>query len=365
MAATLTPEEIKALMGAIQDGRVNTEASAQPARAEVVSYDLTSQDRIIRGQMPTLDAINEQVASMLGIGLAGRTRVTIRVTSSPATLLKFQDLVPLLAPPASVCVLGLGAAYGFALAVLEPGLGEALLGAALGDRRPRAVDTSAEGRRELTSVEQLVLRRLLNILTESMGQAWAPVIAFQPEVLRFEQDPRMASIAPPTDVAIVSGFELKGGIEGRLQLVIPFSAVESAKQKLASPRRLSQRADERFAEALAREVEQVQVEIRAPLRQHPHPLRPPPGAPGRRRAPARHRRGQAAAHRGAGAREAPRHPHRLRRLDGHPAHGPPSPRPPAPRPPWSTRSTAWKPSPPSPPVSRPAGSTCSSTSRSR
>jgi flagellar motor switch protein FliM len=262
MAATLSPEEIKALMSAIQDGRVNTEATAKAARSEVVPYDLTSQDRIIRGQMPTLDAINEQVASMLGIGLAGRTRVTIRVTSSPATLLKFQDLVPLLAPPASVCVLGLGAAYGFALAVLEPGLGEALLSAALGDRRLRAPEGGGETRRELTSVEQLVLRRLLLILTDAMAQAWAPVIAFQPEVLRFELDPRMASIAPPTDVGIVSGFELKGGIEGRLQLVIPFAAVESAKQKLSSPRRLSQRADERFAEALAREVEQVMVELR-------------------------------------------------------------------------------------------------------
>ena len=71
MAATLTPEEIKALMSAIQDGRVNTESTAKAARSEVVPYDLTSQDRIIRGQMPTLDAINEQVASMLGIGLAG------------------------------------------------------------------------------------------------------------------------------------------------------------------------------------------------------------------------------------------------------------------------------------------------------
>ncbi len=262
MAATLTPEEIKALMSAIQDGRVNTETTAKAARAEVVPYDLTSQDRIIRGQMPTLDAINEQVASMLGIGLAGRTRLTMRVTSSPATLLKFQDLVPLLAPPASVCVLGLGSSYGFALAVLEPGLAEALLAAALGDRRVRPPEDAAENRRELTSVEQLVLRRLLLILTDAMAQAWAPVISFQPEVLRFELDPRMASIAPPTDVGIVSGFELKGGLEGRLQLVIPFAAVESAKQKLSSPRRLSQRADERFADALAREVEQVMVEVR-------------------------------------------------------------------------------------------------------
>jgi flagellar motor switch protein FliM len=262
MAATLSPDEIRALMSAIQDGRVNTEATAKAHRAEVVAYDLTSQDRIIRGQMPTLDAINEQVASMLGIGLAGRTRVALRVTSAPATLLKFADLVPLLAPPASVCVLGLGSSYGFALAVLEPGLAEALLSAALGDRRVRAPDAAQESRRELTSVEQLVLRRLLLILSDAMAQAWAPVISLQPEVLRFELDPRMASIAPPTDVGIVSGFELKGGIEGRLQLVIPFAAVESAKQKLSSPRRLSQRADERFAEALAREVEQVMVEIR-------------------------------------------------------------------------------------------------------
>ncbi len=261
MPATLSPEEVKALMSAIQEGRVPTEAG-RGRGATAVAYDLTSQDRIIRGQMPTLDAINEQIASMLGIGLAGRTRVALRITSTPATLFKFADLVPLLAPPASVCVIGLGASHGFALAVLEPGLAEALLAAALGDRRVRAPEGASESRRELTSVEQLVLRRLLLILTDAMAHAWAQVLPFQPEVLRFELDPRMASIAPPTDVGIVSGFELKGGIEGRLQLVIPYAAVESAKQKLSSPRRLSQRADERFAEALAREVEQVPVELR-------------------------------------------------------------------------------------------------------
>jgi flagellar motor switch protein FliM len=261
MAATLTPDEIRALMSAIQDGRVQPESSTA-ARGPVAPYDLTSQDRIIRGQMPTLDAINEQVASMLGIGLAGRTRLSLRVNSAPSTLLKFADLMPLLAPPASVCVLGLGASYGFALAVLEPGLAETLLSAALGDRRAKAPEGLPEGRREFTSVEQLVLRRLLLILTDAMTTTWAPVIPFQPEVLRFELDPRMATIAPPSDVGIVSAFEIKGQMEGRLQLVIPFAAVESAKTKLCSPRRLSQRADERFAEALRREVEQVAVELR-------------------------------------------------------------------------------------------------------
>jgi flagellar motor switch protein FliM len=257
---TLTSDEVRALMNAVQEGRVP--AAAPDTRSAAVAYDLLSQDRIIRGQMPTLDAINEQVASMFGMGLAGRTRLSLRVTSSPTSLMKFADLVPLLTPPASVCVLGLGAAHGFALAVLEPGLAETLLMAALGDRRARPADDLPEGGREFTAVEQLVLRRLLCILADAMRTAWTPVIPIQPEVLRFELDARMATIAPPSDVAIVSSFELKGGIEGRLQLVIPYATIEPVKARLASPHRLSQRADERFTAALVREATQVSVEIR-------------------------------------------------------------------------------------------------------
>jgi flagellar motor switch protein FliM len=265
MPATLSPEEVKALMSAIQDGKVTAEGGGRGSSGPVANYDLTSQDRIIRGQMPTLDAINEQIAQQLAIGLTGRTRLALRITSAAATLLKFADLSPLLAPPASVCVLGLGPGYGFGLTVLEPGLAEALLGAALGDRRARQPDAVGEARREFTAVEQLVLKRLLVVLTDAAAAAWEPVMPFQPEALRFELDPRMASIAPPSDVGIVSGFEITGGIEGRLQLVIPYAAVEPAKQRLASPRRLSQRADERVASIMAREIEQVRVDLRGML----------------------------------------------------------------------------------------------------
>ena len=164
-----------------------------------------------------------------------------------------------------MCVLGLGPGYGFGLAVLEPGLGEQLLGAALGDRRSRQPEAIGDGRRELTVVEQGVLKRLLGVFTDAIAAAWEPVMPFRPEPLRFELDPRMASIAPPSDVGIVSAFELTGGMEGRLQLVIPYAAVEPAKQRLSAPRRLSQRADDRVAMTMAREIEQVRVDVRGIL----------------------------------------------------------------------------------------------------
>jgi len=151
--------------------------------------------------MPTLDAINEQVASMLGIGLAGRTRLTLRVTSSPARC--SSSPTSSAARAASlVCVLGLGAATASRWRCSSPARGGAAGGRARRPARP-AADALPEGRREFTSVEQLVLRRLLVILTDAMAVAWAghrdpargpPLRARPPD----------GTIAPPSDVGIVS-----------------------------------------------------------------------------------------------------------------------------------------------------------------
>src|SRR3954469_18729426 len=113
MSSPLDNNEVEALMQAIQEGRVSPEAGeAGSARGPVLPYDLTSQDRIIRGQMPTLDSINDKIASLFGKNLAGRTRLEIRVAAAPATLLKFGDITGLLTPQNTVGVLSLGAGHG-------------------------------------------------------------------------------------------------------------------------------------------------------------------------------------------------------------------------------------------------------------
>ena len=101
MASPLDPQELEALMQAIQEGRVGseTEAGAEQGDASIVPYDLTSQDRIIRGQMPTLDSINERIASSFGKSLAGRLRLELRVACAPAVLMKFAEVTGTVADP--------------------------------------------------------------------------------------------------------------------------------------------------------------------------------------------------------------------------------------------------------------------------
>jgi flagellar motor switch protein FliM len=217
--------------------------------------------------MPTLDAINEQIASAFAMGLAGRTRLSVRVSCGPASLLKFGDFNSLLAPPTTVGVMSLGKAGSQALLVLEPGLADAMIAAALGDKRARSDDSQAqpEPRRELTNVERKVLGRLLALFTEAMTLAWAPVLPFKPEIARFEADPRLAVIAPVNEAAVLCSFEIDGAIKGLVQLAMPYTAIEPARKALMSPPKLNATSDSRFAHRLEEELSQTEVELRVLL----------------------------------------------------------------------------------------------------
>jgi flagellar motor switch protein FliM len=270
MSSPLDNNEVEALMQAIQEGRVSPESgepgSGGASAGPVLPYDLTSQDRIIRGQMPTLDSINDRIASLFGKNLAGRTRLDVRVAASPATLLKFADVGSLLNSPGTVGVMTLGAGHGLALLVLEGELGRALLAGALGDRKARtASPEDGDGPTELTNLEKMVLKHLLGMLSDAMGTAWTGVLSFKPEIMRFESDPRMVMIANPSDVIILCSFEIAGAIDGRIQLALPYSAVEPAKKMLTSPPRLGGQRDARFSTALARELDGVEVELRVQI----------------------------------------------------------------------------------------------------
>ncbi|HVR61764.1 MAG TPA: FliM/FliN family flagellar motor switch protein [Polyangia bacterium] len=264
MSSPLDQNEVDALMAAIQDGRVGAEAGEQ-ADVPVIPYDLTSQDRIIRGQMPTLDSINDRIASVFGSNLGGRTRLDLRAAPNASTLMKFSDVAALFNAGNTVWIASLGPGHGLAVLMLESGLCRSLLAGALGDRKARPEAGQTEMRADLTNVERRVLRNLLGIFCEAMAISWAEVLPFHPEVIRFESDPRMAMVAAPTDLAILCSYEISGAATGRLQIAIPYATVEPVKKSLTSPPRAGSSVDVRFAAALAKEMEGVRVQVRVEM----------------------------------------------------------------------------------------------------
>jgi flagellar motor switch protein FliM len=86
----LSQDEIDALLHGVDDGLVQTESVIEPG--SVKSYDLTSQDRIVRGRMPTLEMINERFARYTRISMFNLLRRSADVAVGGVQVMKFGAL---------------------------------------------------------------------------------------------------------------------------------------------------------------------------------------------------------------------------------------------------------------------------------
>ncbi|MGC8703086.1 MAG: flagellar motor switch protein FliM, partial [Thiomonas sp.] len=99
--------------------------------------------------------------------------------------------------------------------------------------------------------------------------AWAPVLPLEPEVTRSEVNPQFVNIATPTEVVIVTTFEveIEGG-GGSLHICIPYSMVEPIRDQLMTGMTTDRsEVDHRCVKALQTEMREAELEMRVELLQ--------------------------------------------------------------------------------------------------
>ena len=93
MAQILSQDEVDALLRGISGGQVETEQEEIHDPSDVVTYDLTSQDRIIRGRMPTLEMTNEKFVRMFRTTLSALMRKVVSVSTLAVDMIKFGEFL--------------------------------------------------------------------------------------------------------------------------------------------------------------------------------------------------------------------------------------------------------------------------------
>jgi flagellar motor switch protein FliM len=66
MGEVLSQSEVDALLRGVGGGEVETETDEPVNTSAVTPYDLTSQEKILRGRLPTLDIINQMFSVCSG-----------------------------------------------------------------------------------------------------------------------------------------------------------------------------------------------------------------------------------------------------------------------------------------------------------
>ncbi|MGM0633465.1 MAG: flagellar motor switch protein FliM, partial [Pseudomonadota bacterium] len=125
MQDLLSQDEIDALLHGVDDGDVDTDEDLAPG--EVRSYDLTSQDRIVRGRMPTLEMINERFARYTRISLFNLMRRSAEVSVNGVQINKFGEYLHTMYVPTSLNLVKFRPLRGTALIVLDARLVFALV----------------------------------------------------------------------------------------------------------------------------------------------------------------------------------------------------------------------------------------------
>ena len=116
----LSQDEIDALLHGVDDVDEemieNNEMSSGDSHAH---FDFSSQDRIVRGRMPTLELVNERFARHLRISLFNMLRHTAEVSINGVQMLKFGEYVHTLFVPTSLNMVRFRPLKGTALITME------------------------------------------------------------------------------------------------------------------------------------------------------------------------------------------------------------------------------------------------------
>ena len=256
----LTQDEIDALLHGVSSGDVETDAENSVDDGEAHSYDFASQDRIVRGRMPTLEMINERFTRYFRISLFNMLRRSPEIAVGGVQMLKFAEYIHSLFVPASLNLVKIKPLRGTALIIFDPKLVFSIVDNFFGgDGR---FHVKVEGR-EFTPTEQSIINKLLQLTFKDLKEAWNPAMKLEFEFTGMEVNPHFANIVSPSEVVVVTTFhvELEGG-GGDMHVTMPYSMVEPIRELLdAGVQSDREDADERWMIALREEIKEAEVEL--------------------------------------------------------------------------------------------------------
>ncbi len=265
MSEFLSQDEVDSLLKGV-NGEADEAKEPEVNPGDVRSYNLASQERIVRGRMPTMEIINERFARLFRIGLFNFIRRTPEISVGPVRVLKFGEFVRNLAVPTNLNIIQAKPLRGNGLFIFDPNLVFLVVDNMFGgDGR---FHTRVEGR-EFTQTEQRIIQKMLAVVFETYAKAWETVYPLEFEFVRSEMNPQFANIATPNEVVIVTTFDIElGGNGGAFHVCMPYSTLEPVKDLLYSNIQGEHLAvDKRWLQLLSKQVQSAEIELAATLGQ--------------------------------------------------------------------------------------------------
>jgi flagellar motor switch protein FliM len=259
----LSQEEVDALLEGVT-GESQKLAEEVLEQGDVRPYNISSQERIVRGRMPTMEIVNERFARNLRVGLFNFIRRSPEIAVGTVAVQRYSAFLRELAVPTNFNIVAIRPLRGSGLIVCEPALVFGVIESLYGG--VGKFQTRIEGR-DFSATEQRVINRLVDVITEEYKKAWKGIYPLELEYQRSEMQPQFANIATPSEIVISTSFQLEiGEIAGSIHFCIPYATLEPIRDVLySSTQGDSVEVDRRWVNVLTQEIQAAEVTLVAEL----------------------------------------------------------------------------------------------------
>ena len=240
MSKILSQDEIDALLAGEGVGGGGAGAVAEMGEEEqkeklVSLYDFKHPNRVSKDQLRTIQTIHESFARGFATHLSTRLRSLVDIDLTSVDQLTYSEFIMSMADPSAVYIFNIKELEGDAILEISPQLVLYII-----DRSFGGEGGVIQEAREITIIEQNVMKKIVDNALEQLVRAWQNITPLSLELKDFETNPQLIQISPPGETAIMISFEVKiADFSSLLNLCFPYFVLEDVMPKLSAQHQIA------------------------------------------------------------------------------------------------------------------------------
>lgn len=219
--------------GAVATGDAESSAGSESAyeKRNYKLYNFRRPDKFSKDHLRALQTIHESFARQLGLVMTAYLRMTVEIDVVSVDQLTYDEFVRSMPSPMTVSILELDPLPGQVLM----GLGHEVTSSVI-DRMLGGPGLAEPKARELTDIEQSLIRRVLDRTIVCLEEAWRSMMNVNVSMVGMEESYALIQVATPGEIVALITFEVNLGNKnsGLISLCIPYPVLEGVISQLSA-----------------------------------------------------------------------------------------------------------------------------------
>lgn len=266
MADVLSQAEIDSLLEALSSGSIRVEeVISDEKKKKIKPYDFRRPNKLSKDQIRTLVMLHENLARLLTTSFSTYLRSMVRGQVVSIDQLTYEEFTKSLHNPTVMNIISLKPLEGNLLIEISPQLAFAIV-----DRLLGGYGYSLEKIRELTDIEQTVIKRVMAKILPNIKEAWQVVAELNPGFESIELNPLFTQIIPPTDMIVLVTLEVRiAEAFGLMNVCLPLAVLEPILDRLNAQvwftRSSNKTSNNQSFSAIQQRLAQASIQVSAEL----------------------------------------------------------------------------------------------------